>query len=332
MKILILGAAGFIGNNLAISLSSDPNNELTLVDNYFRGKEDKNFLDTANKENCRFVNCDLTNPQSFNELHEDYDQIYFLASVVGVGFTNDFPKRVIELNTKIILNTLEWLNNIKSKPKILFTSTSECYASSIESLQGEIPTPENIPLSVRDISEPRFSYAITKMLGEAGIIHYCNDLGFDYSIIRYHNVYGPRMGFSHVIPQVVERFLKNENPFRVYGYNQTRSFNYISDAIQGTILAMNKQSNNKIFHIGSLEEISIQELVEFIGVLLEFNGYYEKSAAPSGSVNRRCPDITLAKQELGYDPLITWRDGVKLTVDWYVNYFNTNRHDSIKYS
>ena len=321
MKILILGAAGFIGANIAKTLSKNPKNNLTLVDNYFRGSNDKFINDIIISDNCTFIECDLTNPDSFKRFDHDYDQVYFLASVVGVGFTSQYPRRVIEINTKIILNTLEWLACISAKPKVLFSSTSESYASSIDLKVGNIPSSEDIPLSVRNIFEPRYTYAITKILGEAGIIHYANDVGFDYVILRYHNVYGPRMGFSHVIPQVVKRFFEKEEPFKIFGWDQTRSFNFIDDAVNGTILAMNSNSNSKLFHIGSEEEISIESLVRFIGKLLNYEGEYRNDISHIGSVSRRCPDITRARRELKYEPQILWQDGVTATVDWYANYY-----------
>lgn len=326
MKILILGAAGFIGNKLAHELSLSNENEIFLVDNYFRGRNDEVFSQLTEKENCRFLNLDLTKSESFNSLDNNFDKVYFLASVVGVGYTTTNPSKVIEINTKIIINTLDWLRTLNKNCKILFSSTSECYASTIEYLDGIIPTAEDVPLSISNIQEPRYSYALTKMLGEAGLIHYCNELNLNHVIVRYHNVYGPRMGFSHVIPQVVKRFIDNENPFKIFGYNQTRSFNYIDDAVRGTILAMDKDSNHSLFHLGcSKSEITIEKLIKFIGELLNFDGEFEYEDAPSGSVNRRCPDISLAQSELGYEPKTEWKKGVESTVFWYKDYYSTNK-------
>ena len=83
-----------------------------------------------------------------------------------------------------------------------------------------------MPLCIEDIKNPRFTYAATKLLGESAFLQYGRAFGFESVIVRYHNVYGPRMGFKHVIPQVCKRLFDNENPFQVYGHNQTRSFNY----------------------------------------------------------------------------------------------------------
>ena len=120
-----------------------------------------------------------------------------LASIVGVDYANTVPHQIIRINTSIILFALEWLSRIKPE-RVLFTSSSECYAGTIESFQAEIPTAESVPLTITDIGHPRFSYAVTKMLGESGFMNYAFSGFFHANIVRYHNVYGPRMGFKPV--------------------------------------------------------------------------------------------------------------------------------------
>ena len=123
---------------------------------------------------------------------------------------------------------MEWLKTIQVK-NVLFTSTSECYSGTIDRFNYKIPTPEDIPLCIDPIDHPRFTYAVTKMLGESGFLNYSKMLGINCKIIRYNNVFGPRMGFGHLVPHLAERFLNNENPFKIYGANQTRSFCYVDD-------------------------------------------------------------------------------------------------------
>ena len=184
------------------------------------------------KYNIKVIKGDFTIPNSYNLLDKEYDQLYMLASVVGVNNTLERPHEVIRINTALIFNTLEWTKKAKIK-KILYTSTSECYAGTIEAFGYKIPTPEEIPLSIEDIGHSRFTYAVTKMLGESGFLNYSRKVGFECTVVRYHNAFGPRMGFKHVIPHLVQRFLNNESPFKIYGHDQTRSFSYISDSVGG---------------------------------------------------------------------------------------------------
>jgi UDP-glucose 4-epimerase len=324
-NILLIGGAGFIGLNIARKLSERGGNQITIADNFFRnGGEIDDELDKLIKSNqVNVIEGDFTNPKSFDKLEQDYDFVYMLASVVGVDYVNKIPHEIIRINTALIFNTLEWLK-LSKVGKVLFTSTSECYAGTIEAFGYDIPTPEEIPLTIKDISHPRFTYAITKMLGESGFLNYSKQLNFECTIIRYHNVYGPRMGFKHVIPHLAQRFHNKENPFKIYGFDQTRSFNYIDDAVNGTILAMEKGANGEIYHIGDEHEITIEELIRFSGELMGFEGEYERAETYPGSVSRRCPNISKARNELGYAPRTNWKDGLKTTLDWYKKFLNQN--------
>ena len=322
-KVLIIGGAGFVGYNLLKTLSKKNVYDLSLADNFSRGRMDEDLSSLVKKYNINVIQADFTIPESFNLLDTEYDQLYMLAAVVGVNNTLEMPHEVIRINTSLVYNTLEWTKKAKVK-KILYTSTSECYAGTIEAFGYKIPTPEDIPLCVDDIGHPRFTYAVTKMLGESGFLNYSKEIGFECTIVRYHNAFGPRMGFKHVIPHLVQRFLSNESPFKIYGYDQTRSFSYISDSVDGTILAMeNDNSNGQIYHIGSSEEITIEELIKETGRLLKFRGKYENAPTFPGSVSRRCPDITKAKKQLGFNPKVSWKEGLKETVKWYENFYKT---------
>ena len=326
-KILLLGGAGFIGFNIAKYLSKKSGYKITIADNFFRagGKIDSSLQALIDMYNIKIVSGDFTKEDNFSKLENDYDYVYMLASVVGVDYVNQMPHEIIRINTALIYNTLEWLR-ASSCGKVLFTSTSECYAGTIEAFNYEIPTSESVPLTIKDITHPRFTYAVTKMLGESGFVQYASKLGFECTIVRYHNVYGPRMGFKHVIPHLVQRFRNNENPFKIYGANQTRAFNFIDDAVVGTVLAMEKGSNGEIYHIGTQEEISIEELVKYTGKLMGFSGDYVDAPTYPGSVARRCPDISKAKINLSYKPKVKLKDGLKMTINWYVDYLNKNKN------
>ena len=288
-------------------------------------EKDQYLLKLLKKDNVKIIVGDFTISENFQQLEKDYDYVYMLASVVGVKYTEEIPEELIRINTSLIFNTLEWIKNSKCK-KLLFSSTSECYAGTVDKFNYKVPTPENVPLCIENIKNPRFTYAITKMLGESAFYNYSKAYGFEAVIVRYHNVYGPRMGFKHVIPQVTQRFLSGEKNFKIYGHNQTRSFNHINDAVNGTIGAMESvNTNGEIIHIGDMQsEISIEELVKYIGDLFKYDGGYKYSNAPEGSVSRRCPNTTLANKLYGYSPRVSWKKGVKETVEWYINYIRSD--------
>jgi len=325
MKVLLLGGAGFIGCNIAKHLATTEACEITIADNFFRqgGTPDPEVLALQDQHGVKLVPGDFTDAGAFELLTDRYDQVYMLASVVGVEYTDSIPHEIIRINTMLIMNTLEWLRRVGCG-RLLFTSTSETYAGAIESFGYVVPTPEEVPLTIQDIGHPRFTYAVTKMLGESGFLNYSRKVGFEAVVVRYHNVYGPRMGFKHVIPHLAQRFSAEETPFKIYGHDQTRAFNYIDDAVNGTVLAMNGGENREIYHIGDTDEISIEQLVRYVGELFDYSGTYEIAPTFDGSVGRRCPDISKAARDLGYSPSVQWRVGVAKTIAWYREYLSMN--------
>jgi len=269
------------------------------------------------------TSADLTKKESLELLDKTYDYLVMLAAVVGVDKANGQPHEVIRINTLLTINVLEWLETAHVE-KVVFCSTSETYAGTVSSFNFQVPTAESVPLCIEDITHPRFSYAVTKMLGESGFINFARQGHFECCVVRYHNVYGPNMGFRHVIPHLVERFMAKENPFLIYGHDQTRAFNYIDDAVEGTILAAEKGRNLEVYHIGDEDEITIEALTRFVAERLGFTGELRYAPTFPGSVARRCPDIAKARLELGYTPSVGWKQGVSKTVDWYVNYITKN--------
>lgn len=325
-KALIIGGGGFIGSNIAQFLLESRDYNVDVVDNFSRSPNGKTSLLEKYDGNKRLkiLNADLTKPNNFNQLDSDYDYVFMLAAMVGVDKVNAVPHEVIRVNSMLLLNCLEWLKTA-SCGRVVFSSTSETYAGTIEAFGYSVPTDETVPLTIEDVSHPRFTYAITKMLGESGFINYARQGYFDAVVVRYHNVYGPNMGFRHVIPHLVERFKKNETPFLIYGHDQTRAFNYIDDAVLGTVLAVEKGKNQEIYHIGDNDEISIEKLTRFVGNLLKYEGAYEYAPTFPGSVSRRCPNIDKANQDFNYAPKIHWEEGVETTINWYLDYLKKSK-------
>tara|TARA_Y100000590_G_scaffold470251_1_gene663092 strand:+ start:5372 stop:6400 length:1029 start_codon:yes stop_codon:yes gene_type:complete len=323
-KVLILGGAGFIGLGIAELLGKKKKYEITIADIYL-SDTDVDFQKIINNYNIKYIRSDFTKLESFEKLDQNYDYVYMLASVVGVNRCIEEPDEVIRINTSLIQNTLQWILNCNIG-KVIFSSSSECYAATTDLFDYAVPTSENVPLTISEIGHPRFTYAITKMLGESAFLNYGKKFNFPITIVRYQNIFGPRMGFKHVIPHLVERFYQNEDPFVIYGPEQTRAFCYISDAAHGTILAMEaKNADQQIYHIGSPDEITIKKLVETVGEIMGYKGKYISDQSYPGSVNRRCPDISKSKKHLGYFPKVHWNIGLEKTVFWYKNYFSSGK-------
>jgi nucleoside-diphosphate-sugar epimerase len=322
-SVLFLGGAGFIGYHIAKYLAENKEYSLTIADDFSGGSRDPDFTILCNAYDITIIDADLSKQNSFDLLAGHYDDMYVFASIVGVNRCIEAPEEVIRINTGIILNTAEWLRTAKPS-RVLFASSSENYAATTDTFNYPVPTGEAVPLCIADTRHPRFTYAVTKILGEAAFFAYGKKLGIHTVIVRYQNIYGPRMGFKHAIPHIIERIYKGENPVKVYGADQTRAFCYCTDAAKGTVRALESAvSDQQMYHIGNDDEITIDTVTRAIGRIMGYAGPYENAPTYPGSVSRRCPDITKARAELAYKPDIHLEAGLEKTVTWYKKFFDT---------
>jgi len=315
-RILILGGAGFIGYHLAERLSRE-SHALTLVDDLSRGRMDAELESLLARPGVRFVRADLTDPAALADLPRAWDQVYLLAAVVGVRNTGADPARVIRVNTLATLHVLEWLT--ADAGVVFFASTSETYAGGVALGHVPVPTPEDIPLSIADIAHPRFAYAASKILGEAAVLHYGRKKGYPVVVGRFHNVYGPRMGADHVIPELCLRALDREDPFRIYGPEQRRAFCHVADALEAVVrLVTTERAWGRVVNVGNdTEETLVSDLLALVLRIARFAPRLEPMPAPPGSVARRCPELSRLRALTGFVPKMSLEHGVRETFDWY---------------
>lgn len=317
-KILITGGAGFIGYHLAERLSQG-RSRIDLVDNLSKGGFDRDLTRLVKKPNVRFIKADLTDPGSYKLLRKSYDYIYHMAAIVGVRKVIERPDRVLYINIVSILNLLEWIRKSQRNLKrLLFASTSEAYAGTMRYCDAPVPTGEDIILSLEDIRMPRTTYALSKIVGESACFSYLKGKAL-FTIVRYHNVYGPRMGYSHVVPELMVKAKRNKRYLEVFSVGHTRAFCYISDAVIATIgLAESKLSSNQIFNVGnSDEEITIKGLAQRISKFVNPSLKIKPLGNQEGSPARRCPDIGKLKRAIRFKPEISLDEGIRLTWQWY---------------
>lgn len=323
-RVLITGGGGFIGYHLARHLVDNSYN-VTILDNFARGKADEELDKLLDEYNISFITGDITKQETFNNLDNEFDYIYHLAAINGTDNFYKIPDKVLKVGILGTINILDFFIKQK-KGKLLFSSSSEAYAGTLKLLKEKfpIPTPEDVPLLIEDPKNVRWSYGASKILSEVAFHSYAKVHNMkNFTIIRYHNIYGPRMGFEHVIPQFIERIFKKESPFKIFGGEETRTFCYIDDTIKATKLVMeSEKSNGETIHIGRSDgEIKIVELAKQLFGIAKVNPVIDIQKAPEGSVIRRCPD-TSKLQSLGFIPKVSLNEGLKKTYDWYKNKFN----------
>jgi UDP-glucuronate decarboxylase len=314
-RALITGGAGFIGFHLARALVAR-GFRVTLVDNFFRSAVDAELQGLLH--DVDLVECDLTQPIAPHMLDGGYSQIYHLAAVVGVRYSNEIPHYVLRTNLLTTIHLLDWCVE-HPDARVLFSSTSEVLDGSIRLGLASIPVRESVPFIIADPALPRASYALSKMAGELLCHHYARAYRFPVRVVRLYNVYGPRMGYDHVIPQLIQRIQDRQDPFVLYGADQTRAFCHVDDAVSAMIRLMELPSADPVVaNVGNdQEEIRIRDLAQQLFAITAFSPTLRIRPAPRGSPDRRCPDLTTIRQLIDYQPTTPLAIGLRQTYAWY---------------
>lgn len=325
-RILITGGAGFLGWHLAETLAQDPQNRILLVDNFVRGRQDEDLERLAARPKVELRAADLTLPASIEGLGTGFDEVYHLAAIIGVENVMARPHEVVRVNAISTLLLLEWAAKGGAQ-KFLFSSTSEAYAWTQQFHSLPIPTPEAVPLALTDLKNPRSSYAGSKIFGELAVSQYGLMHRLPFSIVRYHNVYGPRMGHEHVVPQLYKRVLQGENPLKVFSPDHRRAFCYVSDAVDATIAAMHRpEADGATINIGNdRTEVTIEDLAGRIQKWAQLSNPLEPVHAAHDPIARRVPDLSTARRLLGFEPKVDLDAGLDLTLRWYAKAYGAGR-------
>lgn len=314
-NVLVTGGAGFIGSHLVNKLVALGAN-VTVIDDLSRGKLE-NLKNSFPK--IKFIQTDLSKEES-QTYFDNQDFVFHLASIVGGVKKMSTEQTLSAIIPMIDRNVYEACVRYGIK-KVLYTSTACVYPVFLQTKEHE-----NYFLKEEDAfslgAKPESIYGWSKLYGEILGQKYHEEFGLGVSIVREFNIYGEREDFnpetSHVIPALVRRALKRDAPFMVWGTGeQSRSFLYVSDAIEGMILAIEKISDATPINFGTQERIKIKDLAFKV---LRISGYNIKPvfdpSMPMG-VFTRAPDITRAKRILQWEPKTNLDDGIKRVVEWY---------------
>jgi len=312
-RVLLTGGAGFIGLGMVRRLL-DSGASVTVVDDLSRGRLDDDAAAVFSRPGIDFVQADLADRSSLDGLGADFETIVHLAAVIGIQAASREPVRVLRTNALSAITITDFWRRCRAR--MVFASTSEVYGALPVSAGVPVPTPEGVPVGIADPGIPRYSYAASKIFGEALVMQSAASEGLRALVVRPHNVYGPRMGFDHVIPQMSIRALRRENPFRVFGPDETRAFCYVDDFCAAVSMLMESGAEG-IFHVGNDRGTRIGDLAEMI---LSLSGHAAPIAgmpSQTGSPARRCPDISKLREATGFSPSIALEEGLARTFAWY---------------
>ena len=311
---LVTGATGFIGSALTRALIK-AGRHVRAFDNNSRGSPHR-LRDI--ESSIEWIEGDVRDAQTVAKAVRGSDAVFHLAAVNGTEFFYTRPDVVLDVAVKGMLNVLDACI-AHGVEELFVASSSEVYQT-----PPHVPTDETVPLSVPDPLNPRYSYGGGKIISELLTINHGRTKLRRAIIFRPHNVYGPDMGWEHVIPQFAVRMnqLSRETDgtieFPIQGNgNETRSFIFIDDMIAGILTLVDKGEHLGIYHIGTEDEITINNLVA--GVARQFNRdvrVLPGTLQPGGTL-RRCPS-TQKIRALGFVPSTSLDQGLAATIPWYI--------------
>ncbi len=315
-KVVVTGGRGFIGSH--------------LVDRLLREGATVRSADVASQlpppkvaaefaSRVEFQEADLCDPQSCNKICRGADIVMHLAAKIrGVGYNVKHHGEMFFSNALINLHMLE-AARLAGVDRFLAVSTVGVYPKDCV-----VPTPEEDGFK----GEPEasgYGYGWSKRLAEVQARCYAEEYGMRIAIVRPYNVYGPRMSFdpdtAPVISAQIMKVLNANGVLKVWGDGeQTRSFTYVSDEVEGMMLAVEKYPQADALNIGTSEEIKIKDLIALIVSLSGRSLKIEYDLTKPCGAARRCPDISKPMRLIGYEPKVRLGEGLRQTIDWYKAY------------
>jgi nucleoside-diphosphate-sugar epimerase len=313
-RILVTGGSGFLGSGLVKALVRQ-GEAVRVFDDNSRGALRR--LREVERD-IEFVSGDIRDAAGVDAAMRGIDEVHHLAFVNGTATFYSAPDLVLDVGVKGIVNVIDGCRH-HGVGRLILASSSEVYQS-----PPRVPTDESAPLVVPDPHNPRLSYGTGKIISEMMVINHGRKHFERVLIFRPHNVYGPDMGFDHVIPQFAVRLKRAMEAkatgtiaFPIQGSGaETRSFCHVDDLVQGVVLMREKGEHLGIYHVGSAEEVSIADLARRMAKIAGRDIALRASPVREGSTPRRCPDISKLAA-LGYRPRVPLDEGLPPTLKWY---------------
>jgi nucleoside-diphosphate-sugar epimerase len=311
MTDIVTGAAGFIGSHLAEELLKE-GKKVVGIDNFhpYYSEEIKRqnleeVKETAEESDgeFKFVEGSILEDEDLEELPSNPDKVFHNAAVAGVRNSIENPAEYAKQN---LLGLSKLLDSFESIGKFMFASSSSVYGMVPE---DELPVQEDRELS------PIAPYPQSKKHGEEMVRLYSDLYDFDYSILRYFTVYGPRQRPDEAFTKFIQMVL-NDEPVTIYGDGeQSRDFTHVKDIARGAIKA-SKTDENNTYNIASGRRITVNEMVETLDQVMDEEVKKTYVEQPEGDARHTHADITKAKEELDYRPQKEFEEGARECVEW----------------
>jgi nucleoside-diphosphate-sugar epimerase len=311
--VLVTGGASFIGSHLTDALIHR-GARVRVVDDLSSGKIE-NLQKHLDVGSVRFTHADLREPGVARAALKDVQTVFHLAADHGgrgyvdlhqAGPATDF----------LLGGLIFWEARRAGVERVVYASSGCVYPNYLQS------NPNEELYLTEDLVKPPYDadnlYGWTKLMNELALQAYCREYGMKGASCRYFTVYGPRGKENHAVIALIARAFVGQNPFEVWGDGtQVRNWTYVDDIVRGTLLAAEQIDDGTAINLGTMERVRV---IDAVRMVLDYAGHQAeirlRPDMPTGPLNR-VADNTLAKRLLGWEPLVSFRDGLKRTLDWY---------------
>lgn len=327
-KILVTGADGFIGSHLTEKLTEIGYEVKAFV--YYNSFNSWGWLDQSPfKKEFEIFAGDIRDPHGVMEAMRGCSKVLHLASLIAIPYSYHSPDTYVDTNIKGTLNVLQAARQLDVS-KIVHTSTSEVYGTA-----QYVPIDENHPL------QGQSPYSASKIGADQMALSFYRSFETPVAVIRPFNTYGPRQSARAVIPTIITQLASGQEKIKLGSLAPTRDFNYVKDTVNGFISMMNNEKAiGEVINIGSNYEISIGQTVEAIaevmGLKVEIETDEIRQRPEKSEVERLWADNAKAKDLLGWEPsyggIEGFKQGLKETIDWFINPDNLSSYKADAYN
>jgi len=286
-RAVVTGGGGFIGAYLVKRLVRD-GWDVVVVDNMLRGDRAR-LAEVADQVDLHSV--DVRDAAAVTRACQGAEVVFHLAAINGTENFYKRPELVLDVGLRGALAVVEACR-AANVPDLVVASSAEVYQQ-----PPTVPTDETVPLMLPDSLNPRYSYGGSKIVSELIAFNFGQDHFRKVQVFRPHNVYGPDMGWKHVVPQFLTRAMaardSGDPSFEIQSDGtETRAFAYVDDVVDGIVMMQARGGHREVYHIGNDHEVSIRELVAVTGRVVGVDLAIRPGPAAAGATPRRCPDIS----------------------------------------
>ncbi|NOW04176.1 NAD-dependent 4,6-dehydratase LegB [Clostridium beijerinckii] len=325
-KVLVTGAAGFIGSHLIEKLLNIGCNVKAFI--HYNSINSWGWLDSLSKDKLKEIEIftgDIRDPNGVREAMKNIEEIYHLAALIAIPFSYHSPDSYVDTNIKGTLNVLQAARELDTK-RILITSTSEVYGSA-----------KFVPITEEHPYQGQSPYSATKIGADRLAESFYRSFSLPITIVRPFNTYGPRQSARAIIPTIIMQLLSGENEVKLGALTPTRDFNYVKNTVNGFVeIAKSKNTIGEEINIASQREISIknlaEELIKQLNPKAKIICEEERIRPKNSEVNRLLGSNEKLKKLTQWSEEYTFEEGIKETIEWFKIKKNLNKYKTNIYN